>query len=135
MIYDKIKEYRLNYRKNKNELGSAFFTFIQGEMERVAKNPTDEQALKILKKIKTAVGEQPDTPAKYAEDSMISTLILEFEPKQLTEDEIRFHIQQTMNANVDPQPQTIGSVQKFFKDYFPGQYDGGTVTRIFKEGL
>lgn len=134
MIYDKIKEYRLNYRKNKNETGSAFFTFIQGEMERVAKDPTDEQALKILKKIKTAVGEQPDTPTKYAEDAMISTLLTEFEPRQLTEDEIRFHIQQTMNANVDPQPANIGQVQKFFRDYFPGQYDGATVTRIFKEG-
>jgi len=124
MIYEEIKQLRLNARKNRNEAETTALTYIQGELERKEKNPTDEASLKILKKVEAALQESNDTFAL----SILQEILNKYTPKQLSEAEIKEII-----STLTGKP-SLGEVQKYFKENYTGKYDGGTVTRIYKEG-
>ena len=135
MIQQEIQILKMAARKNRDTFRVNLFSFIQGEFERVAKEVPDEKAIKILEGLITNYQDRKDylNEDEIKELEIVQELVTQFKPQQLTEDEIKFHITQTVNANITGKPATLGEVQKFFKETFPGQYDAKLVTTLFKE--
>lgn len=135
MIQQEIIKRKMTARKAKDGRALNFFTFLQGEFERVGKEVDNIKALKILNALSASYKDRIDylTEAEQWELTCTDELIKEFTPTQLSEDEIKFHITQTLTANVEGSKPNLGQVQKFFKENFAGQYDAKRVTELFKE--
>lgn len=134
-IYQTILERKLNARKKKAATLVQLLTFLQGEFERAGKDIDDAKALKILKGLKISLEAAlvPNNSQAAFELGYVEGLILQFEPEQLSDHDIRFHLTETLCANIDSTPPTLGGAQKFFKEKFPGQYEGANLTKLYKE--
>lgn len=128
MIYERVKDLRTEARKDRNAELVGVFTYIQGELERGEKNPSNEKSLKVLKKVLAVFEETGDTLGV----DITKGLLEDYTPKQLSPEKIKEIIQNSSRFG-STEMLSIGDVQKMFKDFYPGQYSGGDVTRIYKE--
>lgn len=137
MLFDKLKQDRIQAMKERNYIIKDLLGTLIGECSKETKEPTDDKVIATIKKfIKNT-----EECLKYISDSdklnplckeMNELIILEsYLPKQMTEEEIRGNIELLKLAGNT----NIGMIMKSFKDLYENEYDGATVSRIAKELL
>ncbi len=139
MLINKLKSDRLKFFKERNEsafakAGYNVLGVLIGDATKESKEPTDEKVIALIKKFiencKICKESAKDEISKYMSEKEIKVLT-EYLPKQLTEDEIRNIINVVF---IDSDSKDIGSIMKYFKTNFSGQYDGKLVSEILKKG-
>lgn len=113
-----MKEQLIELRKQHPELRVLINTII-GEMDRVSKAPTEEESIRIVKKMIEENLEMATKEAKE-ENEFLETLI----PKQLTNKEI----EEIVKAFAF---ESIKECMNYFKENYAGLYDGKEVSKIF----
>ena len=105
---------------------------VLGELDRLPTraNPSEDQIYTVIKKMYE--GAELLASKGWDEDAKIEYAYLkDFIKQQLTAEEI-INIVTGLKANFNC---NIGLVMKYFKDNYPGQYDGKTVSQITKQIL
>jgi uncharacterized protein YqeY len=115
MIKDQIVEYRNQNPKSRTLLGT-----VIGELDRITKTPTNEQCVQVIKKMMEANNEINTLIAR--EENFILSMFL---PSQLNEIEIKNILDSYCFSS-------IGECMKYFKDNYPGMYDGKLINKLFK---
>ena len=105
---------------------------VIGELDRLpiprGQEPTQDQIYAVIKKLYEAAKEMREMTPEADQEYMY---LKDFIKKQLSEEDIRFEIEDLMlskNCN-------IGMIMKHFKEWYPGQYDGKLVSKIAKDYL
>ena len=106
---------------------------VLGELDRLPTraNPTEDQIYTVIKKMYE--GAELLVSKDWDEEAKIEYAYLkDFIKQQLSENDVRYliasFVDNTDNCN-------IGLVMKYFKDNYPGQYDGKSVSQIAKQIL
>lgn len=142
MLLQKIKSELDNARKSRSNT-LAFLTLVYSNCLLVAKEKnhkdiTDEDVISILKKMKKSSKETKGQAETYFRSSIVDECKTELEildkflPKQLTEEVLQNIIKDFIfkNSNVN-----IGSIMKYLKENYSGQYDGKIASMIAKDLL
>ena len=122
---NQIKTERLFQRNN--PVIYSLLGVLLGELDRLPtrENPTESQIYTVVKKLYESAEYMSERD--LSEESKIEYAYLkDYIKPQLSEDEIRDFISTNNFTN-------IGMVMKYFKDTFPGMYDGKLVSKIAKE--
>lgn len=122
---NQIKTERLFQRNN--PVIYSLLGVLLGELDRLPtrENPTESQIYTVIKKLYESAEYMAERD--LSEESKIEYAYLkDYIKPQLSEDEIRDFISTNNFTN-------IGMVMKYFKDTFPGMYDGKLVSKIAKE--
>ena len=122
---NQIKTERLFQRNN--PVIYSLLGVLLGELDRLPtrENPTENQIYTVVKKLYESAEYMAERD--LSEESKIEYAYLKnYIKPQLSEDEIRDFISTNNFTN-------IGMVMKYFKDTFPGMYDGKLVSKIAKE--
>ncbi len=139
MILKQIKQDQLQARKNSDKFKAGVLTCLIGEIEIIGKNDgnrdtTDSETLKVVTKFKKGVN---DTISLVNDKISTDELMLEvsyydeYLPTQMTEDELREYIIETIALGAT----NIGEVMKNMKMEINGQYDGKMASVLIKELL
>lgn len=115
-----LKQQIIDYRNSHTETRTLLGTVL-GELDRISKNPTNDDCIKVIKKMIESNKLINTIEALYE-----NQLLEQFIPKQLTEDQIETIIKQERFAS-------IKDCMGFFKELYAGLYDGKVVSKIFKE--
>ena len=122
---NQIKTERLFQRNN--PVIYSLLGVLLGELDRLPtrENPTESQIYTVVKKLYESAEYMAERD--LSEESKIEYAYLkDYIKPQLSEDEIRDFISTNNFTN-------IGMIMKYFKDTFPGMYDGKLVSKIAKE--
>lgn len=122
---NQIKTERLFQRNN--PVIYSLLGVLLGELDRLPtrENPTESQIYTVVKKLYESA--EYIAERDLSEESKIEYAYLKnYIKPQLSEAEIRDFISTNNFTN-------IGMVMKYFKDTFPGMYDGKLVSKIAKE--
>lgn len=122
---NQIKTERLFQRNN--PVIYSLLGVLLGELDRLPtrENPTESQIYTVVKKLYESAEYMAERD--LSEESKIEYAYLkDYIKPQLSEVEIRDFISTNNFTN-------IGMVMKYFKDTFPGMYDGKLVSKIAKE--
>ena len=140
MLIDQIKQDQLTARKNKNVIASSLLTTLLAEASIVGKNQnrqsTDQEVVAVVKKfIKNNtdfISNINDQHQEYTKLVAEKAILEAYLPTQLSEDDLKTLVitYKTENLNVN-----VGSVMKYMKENYDGQYDGKTLSTIVKEIL
>lgn len=114
MIKDDVIAYR-----NLNPSYRTLLGTVLGELDRISKTPTDEQTVQVIKKMMEANYEIDSIESK--EENFI---LSKFLPSQIDEETIRDIIEEC-------QFESIRECMTFFKEGYPGRYDGKLVSKIY----
>lgn len=110
---------------------------VLGELDRLPTraNPTEDQIYTVIKKMYE--GTELLASKDLSEEAKIEYAYLkDFIKSQLTREDIYAIIGTQKNiAIVKGTQMNIGVIMKYFKDNYPGQYDGKIVSQIAKEML
>lgn len=140
MLLEKLKKESLQARKEKNEIKSNLLSTVLSQVKLIAiddghREPKDEDVIQVVKKFlknieeNLKLGEEGKLSQENYEQAKIEKeILLEYLPKQLSEQELREIIQNSGAKN-------IGEVMKFLKEKYPEQYDGKLASKIAKELL
>lgn len=137
-LIEQIKQDQLAARKEHKALATSLLTTLIGEATAIGKNNgnrdvTDAEVVALVKKFTKGM----DDTLGYLKDSNpegSATVLAEKEilsaylPKQLTEAELVV----VVAASMERVENTTGSLMKYLKDYYPGQYDGKMASTIIK---
>lgn len=116
MLKQQIIEYRQQNPQYRTLLGT-----VIGELDRITKNPTDEQVIQVVKKMIDANNEIGKNQQTIEENFILS----KFLPSQLSFDDIKEIIE----------TEEFGSIKEcmtYFKGNFPGEYNGKLVSELFR---
>lgn len=143
-----IKKDQLQFRKNKDAVGTSILTTLAGESEMVGKNDgnresTDAEVTAVIKKFVKNIDETVSVLEKSAEANADRLAVLEKEknilmaylPKQLDEAQLRAEMQKLIVEFSLSGPKGMGVLMKELKTRLNGQYDGGVASKIAKELL
>ena len=115
-----LKQQIIEYRQQNPAYRVLLGTLI-GELDRITKNPTDEQVIQVVKKMIDAnnlIGQNQQT---IEENFVLS----KFLPSQLSSDEI--------NEIIETEEfESVKECMTYFKGNFPGEYDGKLVNALFR---
>lgn len=115
---------KLKLENKSNPVVRNLISTIIGELDRKSKNPNEAEVMSVIKKIRDADLEVTMTDQIAKELDFLDGLI----PKSLSEDE--------MKKIVSSLPFTkIGEYMSYFKENYPGQYEGKLLSSIVKEKL
>lgn len=110
-----------------NKIIKNLLSTIIGELDRITKNPTEDQIMKVIKKLyesnKECMKDSSDESLKIESD-----FLFQFIPKELSDEEIK----NIVNSEDLP---NIGAYMKYFKETYPNQYNGSKVKGIVTEYL
>ena len=127
-LYEMIKQLKNDARKTRSTDDITFYSTIQGELERVEKETSDEKALKVLGKIlqsnQEAMQVHPSGQLVW-ENVLLSNLIEQFTPTQMTEDDIDLTIRMITKNNPS---YGIREIMSYFKENHAGHYDPKVVS-------
>jgi uncharacterized protein YqeY len=130
---DEIKKERQEQRSN--PIIYSLLGVLLGELDRLPtrENPTPEQIYTVIKKLhESAATMREFNPGSDQEYVYLDQFI----KSQLTSEDIYAIIGTQKNiAVVKGTPVNIGIIMKYFKEHYPGQYDGKLVSQIAKEML
>ena len=137
----KIKQDQLQARKNKNAAEATLLTTLIGEAAMIGKNDgnretTDVEVVTVIKKfIKNNtelmnVANVPEMGYDYAKKE--NDFLAQYLPSQMTEEELQTTIQTYISTLEEVSPKLMGSVMKWLKDNYAGQYDGGLASKVVK---
>lgn len=118
-----LKQQIIEYRQQNPEYRVLLGTVI-GELDRITKNPTDEQVIQVIKKMIDANNLIGQTQKTIEENFVLS----KFLPSQLSFDDIKEIIE-------TEQFESLKECMAYFKGNFPGEYDGKLVNQLFKEKI
>ncbi len=114
-----LKQQIIDYRNSHTETRTLLGTVL-GELDRITKDPTDEQCVQLIKKMIESNRLINTTEALYE-----NQLLEQFIPKQLTEDQIEIIVRREGFKS-------IKDCMTFFKEQYSGLYNGQLVSKIFK---
>lgn len=97
---------------------------IIGEMDRISKDPSEEQIIKVLNKMYKSNEEVTQTEEIIKEQEFLNSLL----PKMMSTEELS-GIVDSLNFK------SIGEYMKYFKDNYSGKYDGKELSKIIKEKI
>jgi uncharacterized protein YqeY len=97
---------------------------IIGEMDRISKDPSEEQIIKVLNKMYKSNEEVTQTEEIIKEQEFLNSLL----PKMMSTEELS-SIVDSLNFK------SIGEYMKYFKDNYSGKYDGKELSKIIKEKI
>jgi len=126
-IKERIQKDRLEAMKSKDMFGKNVLSTLLGELDRIGKNPSDEEIGRLVKKM--------------MESNMLTNTTNENEylskylPSMMSEDDIKMAIEPYIEANGLNNPKSMGLVMKFLKDNYNGQYDGALASKVVREVL
>jgi uncharacterized protein YqeY len=127
-ILEKIKDALIAARKNKSKFHIDTYSYILGQFNQVAANISDEEAMKILKRIRkqsTEVG-----------DVMTVAICNRLLPSQMSEGEIRLAIDTIVQVEgIKTFPASFGVIMGHFNKQYPGRADMKLVSKILKSYL
>lgn len=115
---------KLKLENRNNPVVRNLVSTIIGELDRKSKNPSESEVMSVIKKIRDADLEVTMTDQIAEELDFLNKLI----PRCLNEIEMReitFSLPFTK----------IGEYMSYFKENYPGQYDGKILSSIVKEKL
>ncbi len=140
MLLEKLKQESLQARKEKNQIKSSLLSTVLSQVKLLAiddhhREPTDHDVIQVVKKFlknieeNIQLGEQGRlTSDAYEQALKEKEILLEYLPKQLSEEELKEIIRKSNAKN-------IGEVMKFLKENYPEQYDGKLASKLAKELL
>lgn len=97
---------------------------IIGEMDRISKDPSEEQIIKVLNKMYKSNEEVTQTEEIIKEQEFLNSLL----PKMMSTEELS-SIVGSLNFK------SIGEYMKYFKDSYSGKYDGKELSKIIREKI
>lgn len=121
-----IKKERLSQRDN--PVIYKLLGVLLGELDRLPTraNPTSDQIYNVIKKLYESA---EIMKSHNAESEQEYVYLSQFIKKQMSESQIRVKILELRDMGYND----IGSIMKYFKNYYSGQYDGKVVSKIAKE--
>jgi uncharacterized protein YqeY len=128
-LYNMIKKLKDDARKARETNDVTFYSTLQGELERVAKEPNDEQSLKVLGKILQSNKDGVTTAQTLWENVILENLIETFTPVQITEGDIKLTIRKIREDNPSA---GIREIMTYFKENHAGHYDAKLVSQLAK---
>lgn len=139
MIYNEIKAEQVLARKAKDKVKASCLTTLMGELQKKTigtniKEISDELCLstinKFLKDINLVL-EHKESDELKREKEILSLIVKNNTPEQMSEDELTHVIQKLINEGSD----NIGKVMAGLKHNYNGLYDGGMASKIIKSIL
>ena len=115
-----LKQQIIDYRNSHTETRTLLGTVL-GELDRISKNPTNDDCIKVIKKMIESNKLVNTTESLYE-----NKLLEQFIPQQLTEEQIKNIIKREHFTS-------IKDCMGFFKELYTGLYDGKMVSKIYKE--
>ena len=115
-LKQQITDYRKQHKESRILLGT-----VLGELDRISKNPTNDDCIKVIKKMIESNKLVNTTESLYE-----NKLLEQFIPQQLTEEQIENIIKRERFAS-------IKDCMGFFKELYAGLYDGKMVSKVYKE--
>lgn len=115
-LKQQITDYRNQHKESRILLGT-----VLGELDRISKNPTNDDCIKVIKKMIESNKLINTTESLYE-----NKLLEKFIPQQLTEEQIKNIIKRERFAS-------IKDCMGFFKELYTGLYNGQLVSKIYKE--
>ena len=136
-IYAKIRDDLKQSMLNKDKILTSAIRVIIGEFQRNdLKDPTDDDAIKILKKLQKS--EKTLLVVKNEETSDFLEIIESYLPKMMTKEEIAFQIGQSdayakfISSRIQNKIQAMGPIMKEFKSKGL-MADGNLVKEVLQE--
>lgn len=137
ILIDQIKKDRIDAMKAGDKTKRSILSLLIGDIENRFtghQKPSDGDVVALIKKYISNNEQTLDQMTNHDSDFGEEANILEKElsvlngylPKQLTHIEI-------YNIMKDVEDKSIGSLMKYMKDNYPGQYDGKTASETAKE--
>jgi uncharacterized protein YqeY len=114
-----LKQQIIDYRNSHTETRTLLGTVL-GELDRITKEPSDEQCVQLIKKMIESNRLMNTTESLYE-----NQLLEQFIPKQLTEGQIEIIVRREGFKS-------IKDCMTFFKEQYAGLYNGQLVSKIFK---
>jgi uncharacterized protein YqeY len=141
MIYDKIKTAQVVARKAKDKIKATCLTTLMGELQNKSttnsdgtKVVSDELVLSTLKKFIKDINtilENKEDDNLVVEKNILSEILTENSPKQMTEDELVIVIEDIIDGGANNMGQIMGGLKKAHN----GKYDGAMASRLVKSIL
>ncbi|GIX40671.1 MAG: hypothetical protein KatS3mg129_0404 [Leptospiraceae bacterium] len=140
MLLEKLKKESLQARKDKDQIKASLLSTVLSQVKTIAiddghREPNDQDVIQVVKKFLKSIEENIElgkqgklSQEAYEQAQKEKEILLEFLPKQLSEEEIREIIKNSGAKN-------IGEAMKYLKEHYPDQYDGKTASKIAKEVL
>lgn len=131
-LIQKIKEHQLQARILRDVISTDLLTTLLGEASMVGKNAgretTDAEVVAVVQKFIKGIDETTKHVTEQGDVAILSKLIQErailktYLPQQLTPEQIESYLRQAILH--DGLPSNKGSLMKYLKENFTGQYDG-----------
>lgn len=115
---------KLKLENKNNPVVRNLISTIIGELDRKSKTPNEAEVMSVIKKIRDADLEVTLTDQIAEELKFLNGLI----PRSLSEDGIREIVSSLSFTK-------IGDYMSYFKDNYPGRYDGKLLSSIVKSKL
>ena len=137
-LLEKIRADQVAARKARDTFKATVLTTLLGEASPSGKESvTDEQVTKVvqkfLKNLREVIGFTNDIEVQAKMQSEIF-ILEQYQPKQLSEQELRSFISTTIAELSDIEgPRKTGMVMKELTAKYKGQFDGKTASAIVKE--
>jgi uncharacterized protein YqeY len=140
MLLDKLKRDSLQARKDKDQIKASLLSTVLSQVKTLAiddghREPNDQDVIQVVKKFLKSIeenielGKQGKLPKDAFEQvQKEKEILLEYLPKQLSDDELKEIIKNSGAKNV-------GEAMKYLKEHYPDQYDGKKASQIAKEIL
>ncbi len=130
-LLDSIKQSRETARLRKDghlKINYDLMTLVIGECERLGKAVDDATVIQIIRKMKAGVDEclkLAPTEKLEKESTFLDSMLFNYAPKQLADDQILMRIKQNGITN-------MADAMKWLKANCAGQYDGKTTSALLK---
>lgn len=145
MIINKIKAEQLQARKDQDKFKTKVLTALYSEASIVGKNngnreTNDDETIAIIKsfikKLNETITILQRDPNKNIDEQKLELSIYEsFLPKQLTDEEIKNIVLETIKTLENPSIKSMGSIMSVLNTEYKGLFDGSVASKIVKEEL
>lgn len=135
-LLQQVKNDQLAARKNKQKVEASVLTTLIGEASVIGKNDgnresTDAEVIAVVKKFIKGIDESLSYSA--SEQLVTEKTVLEkYLPTELSHDKLTSLVIDYISANKEL---NMGQVMKYFKESYPGQYDGKVLSTVVKQHL
>lgn len=126
-IKERIIKDRVDAMKNGNTEQRLILSTVLGELDRVSKDPSDDQVVKIIKKMVDSNIEC----GVIKENEYLEVYL----PKMISEEDLKQIIIEEMTRNEYSTMKDMGKVMGYLKQNYTGQYDGKLASEIIKKYL
>lgn len=126
-IKERIIKDRIDAMKNGNTEQRLILSTVLGELDRISKDPSDDQVVKVIKKMVDSNIEC----GTIKENEYLEVYL----PKMISEEDLKQIIIEEMTRNEYSTMKDMGKVMGYLKQNYAGQYDGKLASDIIKKYL